>query len=134
MAVEEEYQDVLQNIEFAIVRLYREDPSLLDYAVLDALQALIRFYQAEERQRRPPALRLSEKSQRVFEAVKEMCEWRLGRGGLMDEEGKDVKIEGESLSAEEIVKCLRRIHKSAQFWTKKGGRQGYLNYVSPFIP
>ncbi len=33
---EEQYEDVLQNIEFTIVRIYREKPVLTDYEVQSA--------------------------------------------------------------------------------------------------
>lgn len=33
----------------------------------------------------------------------------------------------------EIVACLKRLRKSVQFWTKSGGRQGYLNYIVEFL-
>jgi len=37
-------------------------------------------------------------------------------------------------SKEEIfVACLRKIQKSAKFWTQERGQQGYLNYISPFL-
>ncbi len=48
---EEDYLDVLQNIEAAIVSVYRQHPALLDYEVDKALEALIRAYQAEQQQR-----------------------------------------------------------------------------------
>jgi hypothetical protein len=83
MRVEEQYEDVLQNIEFSIINVYRQDPSLLDYDVRDAVEALIRCYEAERSGRQPPALRLHERAQRVFQAAQTMCEFRLGRQQLM---------------------------------------------------
>ena len=44
MKVEEQYEDVLQNIEFAIVSSYREYPDLSDYGVMRALEALMDVY------------------------------------------------------------------------------------------
>src|SRR5258707_8210510 len=76
---EDRYGDVLQNIEFAIVSVYREHPDLADFNVDRVLEGLIRVYMAEERQRLAPTLRLNELDQPVFERVREMCEWRLGR-------------------------------------------------------
>ena len=49
MAFEEQYLDVLQNIEFAIVSAYREHNDLRDREVMRALDALIDFYRAEAR-------------------------------------------------------------------------------------
>jgi len=126
MGIEDEYLDVLQNIEFAIVTEFRSDRSILDMHADDAIAALIGFYEAEVRQRNPPPLRISETSRKIFDAVKEICEWRLGR----------VAVEGdtsEPISAEEVVICLKRIRKSIERWTKSGGRQGYLSFVSQYI-
>ena len=47
MNIEDEYLDVLQNLELAIMRVYRSDGSLLDLDVRDAVVALIRHYRAE---------------------------------------------------------------------------------------
>jgi hypothetical protein len=133
MEFEEEYQDVLQNIEFAIVSTYHQHAELLDYDVETALSALIRAYQAEQSGRpvNPPAL--NELRQELFEAVKSMCEWRLGRAELM-REGKPEGLPGpEPITINEIIACLKRIRKSVQKWNKRGGRQGYLTFVEQFI-
>jgi hypothetical protein len=31
------------------------------------------------------------------------------------------------------VACLRKLHKSVEFWTKQGGRQGYLQFIEKFV-
>jgi hypothetical protein len=128
--LEEEYLDVLQNIELGIVKTYRADRNMIDADALDAVDALIRHYGAEENGRRPPEHRLAERPVRVFASVKEMCEWRLGRqklGGVPDEPEFPIDVPV-------LVKCLRQIHKSIRRWTEVGGRQGYLNFVSPYVP
>jgi hypothetical protein len=51
----EENLDVLQNIEAGIVEVYRADPSLLDFDVKDAIDALVRHYHSLEEQRAPAA-------------------------------------------------------------------------------
>jgi hypothetical protein len=33
----------------------------------------------------------------------------------------------------DIIDCLKRIQSSIKFWTQKGGRQGYLNFVQNFF-
>lgn len=55
MKVEEEYLDVLQNIEVMIIREYRSNPSLLDVDAADAVNALIRRYDAAGAGRRSAA-------------------------------------------------------------------------------
>jgi hypothetical protein len=133
MTFEEEYQDVLQNIEFAIVNVYHRHANLVDYDVETVLAALIRLYQAEQSRRQfdPPSL--NELRQELYEAVKSMCDWRLGRVELVGEGDKGGAPQPPPLTVEEIVACLKRIRKSVQKWNKRGGQQGYLKFVEQFI-
>jgi hypothetical protein len=73
---------------------------------------------------------LSERARRIFEAVRRMCEWRLGRAPALDNSPADLD---PTVTAAELVLCLKRIRKSIDFWTKEGGRQGYLNFVSKYV-
>lgn len=130
MAVEEEYLDVLQNIEFAIVSVYKEHPDLRDTQVMRALDALIDHYRAEARGHHPKEHRLPETEALIFERVKDMCEIRLGREKLATELPD---LSPETKTADEILTCLRKIRKSADKWNKRGGRQGYLQFVTSFI-
>lgn len=120
--------DLLQNIEFKICQVYRSDSSLLDIDVKDAIDALVRHYHAEEEQRRPPTVPLSERAQSVFDNVRSACEWRLGRelsGGETVE---------EALPVSELLRGLRTIQKSIPNWSKRGGRQGYLDFIIEYLP
>lgn len=130
---EEKYLDVLQNIEFGITNVYRQHPELTNWDALEAIQALIRHYTAEMQNRTPPTVRLSELSQLVLDSVSAMCEWRLGRRQLSTKDDQPVALEMEPKTVDEIIACLKRTRKSIQFWEKKGGRQGYLNFVSEFV-
>jgi hypothetical protein len=130
---EDEHLDVLQNIEFGIVQAYRAAPEVMDAHVASALEALIRVYQAEARGRAAPTLSLSPAAQAVFDSAKTMCDWRLGREHLVDEQGLEVPADNQPKTLNEIVICLKRLRRSVEFWTKKGGRQGYLKYVEQFL-
>jgi hypothetical protein len=130
---EDEYQDVLQNIEFAIINVYRQHPELTDWDALDAVEGLIRVYTAEERGRPRPDIRLNNLPQRVFEFVHAMCEWRLGREEMLTSDDQPVDMSIEPKSVDEILACLKRIRRSIRHWTKEGGRRGYLNFVAQFI-
>jgi hypothetical protein len=125
--------DVLQNIEFGIVRVYRERPELTDWDALDAIEALIRGYTAESRGRSRPNIRLSDLSQLVFDSVETMCEWRLGREQPFVEGNQPLDVKMEPRTLDEIIACLKRIRKSIKRWTKESGRQGYLSFVSEFV-
>jgi hypothetical protein len=122
--------DVLQNIEFGIVEVYRADLALIDLDVKDALDALIRQYRALEDRRTVPAADLHEKGQRVFESIQRICEWRLGRTPL---NGRAEPHDPERISVSELLVSLKEIQKSVPRWSKQGGRQGYLKFVSQYI-
>ena len=131
MSVEEKYLDVLQNLEFAIQLVYKEHPELIDYDVQFAVEALIEFYTAEERNREPRNFNLSGNSEKVYRKVKKMCNYRLGISK------SEADLHGDSphaISRSEILICLKKIKKSIETWTKRNGRQGYLNFLKQFMP
>ena len=129
-SIEDEYLDVLQNIEYAIVSVYRENPNLLDYEVDKALNILWTEYHNEQRGKALPAYQLGANAQMVYTRVQSMCEWRLGRQKLeAEKDGQPVEMDIKPLTLEEIAACLKRIRKSVELWTKQGGRQGYLYFI-----
>jgi len=133
MNVEEEYLDVLQNIEFAIVNAYQRQPVLVDFDVDNALNALMAHYLAQAQNREARLPHLNERAQQVYDWVESLCEWRLGNEALV---AADMKAQGprpEPVTLDVIVACLRRIRKSVQRWNKQGGRQGYLTFIQQFV-
>ena len=122
--------DVLQNIEFSIVEVYRADRSLLDFDVKDALDALVRHFRAEEEGRTPPAMNLGDRARRVFASVQGICEWRLGRSPFPG----DTAMPESAIPVSVLVQCLRQIQKSVPLWSQQGGRRGYLDFVSQYVP
>ena len=134
MKIEEQYEDVLQNIESRVVAVYHTQPELTDWEVELAYEALIQFYNAEAHGRSVEVRQLPGIQAEVVHAAKAMCEWRLGRLTLSDKRGRPIKFPMKPLTAAEIVACLKRLRKSVRFWTKANGRQGYLNYIVQFLP
>jgi hypothetical protein len=131
---EKQYEDVLQNIEFAIVAVYRENRELSDWSVEAALDGLLRTYQAEARGRTAPKLRFSDLEQQLFDRIRAMCEWRLGREQIVTEANEQpIEFEIAPITLEELLACLKRVRKSVDRWHKSGGRRGYLDFVSRFI-
>jgi hypothetical protein len=114
MGMEDAYLDVLQNIEFGIIAEFRKDRSILDSDALEAVNALVRYFDVG-RHGAPLGIR----SQRIFDSVRENVKWRLEPNG--GEPPPNTTIE--------MVKCLKRIASSISFWTKERGRQGYLVFV-----
>jgi hypothetical protein len=129
---EEKYFDVLQNIEFAIVRVYRQHSDLVDFDVEQALSGLIREYKASQRGKTFDPSELAPLARDVYDSTREMCEWRLGQENPFAEE--DVPFENpKPLSLDEMVACLKRIRKSVRRWSKRGGRQGYLQFIEQYV-
>jgi hypothetical protein len=129
----EEYMDVLQNIEFALIQAYDRNPNLTDTGTMYAIENLIKVYTGESRGREVALPQFKPEEQDAYDAAKAMCDFRLGRGSMEDEEGKKVEVEGEPLTLEEIVACLKRVLKSINTWYKRGGRRGYYEFVRQFI-
>lgn len=130
MGLENTHLDVLQNIEFAIVGVYGKRPSLVDYRVMSALDALIGAYRAESRGHTHKEVRLEDEELEIFNRVKTVCEWRMGR--TADPEGLEVPLV-EPTSLDDILSCLRKIRKSVDRWNERGGPQGYLSFVSEYV-
>lgn len=123
------HMDILMSLESMIQSIYQQEPDLMDFEVKKAVEALTRHYKAVERGRRPPTIRLTGNAENIREVLELICEWQLGNKST----DSGLPAINDPVTANVIVKCLRRIKKSIDLWTKQGGRQGYLNYVSHFL-
>ncbi len=133
MKFEEQYEDVLQNIESAIARVYREQRDMVDADVLMALETLLPYYNAVVRGK-PAVLRpLAGVQGQIAEAVKAMCDWRLGQTQLRDEHDQPLETGSSLNTPEEIVACLKRIRKSVDLHTRHDGRRGYLDFIVGYV-
>jgi hypothetical protein len=131
MRIEEEYQDVLQNIEFAVANIYRSHPDMTDYAVLRVYEALVQCYAAEAAGRTPKPVTGDELEALLFRNVKYICEWRLGRDTLTSDE--EQAPHREPIDVPTLLLCLKRLVRSVDKWTRHGGRQGYLRFMTQFF-
>ena len=126
------HMDVLQNIEASVIQVFRENPELTDYEVDSAYQALYQSYRDEKRGREEK-IPTNPRAAEVYQTVRAMCEWRLGREPFIDEKGIEIQIPLGELEADDIAACFKDLRKSLRLWTKEGGRQGYLNYIAQFL-
>jgi hypothetical protein len=133
MTVEEEYLDVLQNIEFAIVSTYRDHPEMRDGDVTYALEAVISAYRAEMASRPAEEFSASAAEAALCRAIRNMCEWRLGRIDAEDLEAAPLGPVPQPIKVEEILLCLKRILKSVTRWNKSGGQRGYLSFIVQYV-
>ena len=127
MNLEEEYMDIFQNIEAAIVQIYHKDPDLADFDVEMAVGNLMDRYKSEQRGRAPRPMPLNELSQEVYAAAETMCEWRLGRGD------GDLPAAPDPVPLEIMTAILKRLLKSINTWNQRGGRRGYLTFIQEFV-
>ena len=133
MNVEEEYEGVLQNLEFGFVTCYDRNPKMNDLTALFVVEQLIKSYNAETQGRVFNVTSLQPHEQEAFDSVKAMCEVNLGRQRLAGEDGDMMTLPEEQLTTASLLACLKRIKKSIEFWQKRGGRKQYYEFVKGFI-
>ncbi len=134
MGLEDSHLDLLQNIEMCINLVFQKDETLKDAQVIKALDALISRYQNLVTHRTPKKVDLPPTEQLIFESVMEMLQLREDIIREEDNSRKRFIRAFEDISKEGIIlACLHKIQKSAKFWTKERGQQGYLNYISQFL-
>ena len=133
MSFTDDNLDVLQNIEAAILSTYKDVGNFVDYSVMRTLEATIDYYVAKKIKRNPRDFNLSETEQLMSERIIAMCDWRLGETTLESDDGEELGTIGEPKTVQEIIDCLKRILKSVNFWNKRAGRQGYLDYIDKFL-
>ncbi len=127
MKLTEEHADVLQNIEFAVVQTWKQHPDMTNYNVMRAYDAAIDHYRIQARGQTPKPVHLGGVEATLWERIREICELRLGNAAKPEQPAP------EPISLDVMVACLRKVRKSVDFWTKQGGRQGYLQYIAQFI-
>ena len=124
---EDDHLDLLQNIEFMIVEASRSNPAITDFDVTDALDALTRQYSAEEMARQPSVISLDPRAQEVYENVRRICEWRLGRTEKQEPNHESLD------SVPTIISALRKLMKSVGRWSGRGGKRGYLDFIKEYV-
>ncbi|MCJ7433873.1 MAG: hypothetical protein MUO77_10335 [Anaerolineales bacterium] len=132
--IEDRYFDALHNIESAIVSVYRVHLELTDYEVDKALAALWDSYHAEEQGKPYTQPAMNENTDAVYGVMQTICDWRLGRDVKIESEDGQPFLDTPPIFISEILACLKRIRKSVSKWSKRSGRQGYLYFISDFIP
>lgn len=133
MKPEEDYLDVLQNIEAVVVETWKQYPEMKDYAVLRAYEVAIEHYKAVARGGTPKPVHLTGADLQVYAAVHAVCESRLRRGAEGDGPVPGDDLEVPAMPVEDLLTCLRRLRKSVERWNRSGGQRGYLEFVSQFL-
>lgn len=119
---EDQYLSQLMNIELAVQRLFDEHPELTDAQVDSVYEELARRYRAEATHFEFKPGKLDGLRADLHEELLPLCEMMLGR--------PDNILPIEPVTAEELRQILNRLRSSIKTWSKRGGRQAYLTYVS----
>ena len=122
--------DVLQNLEFAVVEVFRKHREMSDHVAARAYEAAFERYRTEARGHQPKPCVLTGLDREVLNAVVTMCELRLGRATIPGAPNDAFPM----LPVVELVDCLRELRKSVERHTQREGRQGYLTFVERYVP
>ncbi len=134
MKVEEQFLDVLQNIEAMIVKVYHENnKSFSDHSVSRVLEAAIDEMVAIKIKREPRDFNLNEVEVDILSAIRIMLFWRLGKAEVLDKNDEVFEADFELNTPQELIDCLKRLQSSLKFWNNELGRHGYLTYISKFV-
>lgn len=130
MNSEPKNSDVLQNLEFVVVNIWRKHREISDSAIARVYEAAFQHYRAEARGHQPKPCVLTGLERELSDGVTAMCEVRLGRRKM----SADTEADIPAIPVSELVDCLRTLAKSVERHTRQGGRQGYLTFVDRFLP
>ena len=126
MNVVNDFLDILQNIEAAIIATYKAHPEISDKDVLLATERLIGSYTRERKKLPALPVSLPKNSMLMYEAMKGACEFRLTRESL---NAVDDEVVGYRIPVRLLIPCLDRLEKSMQMWHKRDGFRGYLAFI-----
>jgi len=126
----EENLDLLKNLEFAIVEVWRANPDMTDHTARRAFESGRLYFRAVNRSLPPRPPELTGVDAAAFEAIKRMSDYLVGRGPAPEPKAKTVP---SPIPLETLIACLQELGKSVERHTKMGGRQGYLNFVEKYL-
>jgi len=129
MKWQEDNLDVLQNLEFAIVEVWRANPAMTDYSAQRAYEAARQYYRAELRGQPPKEPALTGLDAVAFAAMKQVCKFRLGATPARRPPAKKTPCPCRR-SRSRTLACLQELGKSVERHTRSGGRQGYLQFMT----
>ena len=114
MKVEEEYEDVLMNIEVNLVTSY-DDPEMTDAQALNAISGLIRTFKAEQKNRSAPKLKLSPLAEETFDRLYVFCSLLTGR------DVPDAELAGDKRTVKKVYDILkdRKVTLDTQTWNRR---------------
>ena len=130
----QENLNTLHAIERFVARGWREQPSLTDHMVKRVYEELAAHYRALAGERDPVEIDGGAGGAEgdLLNGLLAVCE-ELREAGPTEVGAKDEKTErGDPVDAETLHRCLKRLIRSVDKATKRGGVQGYLTFIAKY--
>ena len=134
---EPKHLDLLQNIEYMTVSVYREHPEMTDRHVINSLENLVSYYKAAVIGRAFSEPEMEPIIYKTYHRVITILEERKNLLGSDEDKPKRRSFSRalqEPTTDEISLACIRKIEKSARNWNQRKGERGYLNFVIDYLP
>ena len=129
MKVEEKYEDVLQNIEFAVVSFDKKSMPLRDEHCLKAYDLLKKKYIGEMRGWKLENTVIEDPIvSELVTAIIPYSDLRLGKVAV-----QEPGVVFKSVDHNAIIKCFEKLSKSVNKWKTGKNSRRYIEFVSNFI-
>lgn len=134
MLIEEEFENLMLNIEIQVVSISGQHPNLHDASVDRVYNAFLSRYKAlsKGKEARKPSLKSVEEE--LYLLIEGICDFFTGDSEYFGEGKFLVELDAEKASYENMVAIFKRLRKSLRTWTKRGGSKGYIYYITQFLP
>ena len=134
MRVEEEFENVMLNIEMQIISVSNQDSKLTDWQVDKVFSAFLSKYKALSNGREVKEVTFNSPEKDLYLLIEGACDFFTGDSEEWGDGHFIIELDAEKVSYENMVAIFKRLRKSLNTWTKRGGSQGYIYYISQFIP
>ncbi len=134
MRIEEKFENQMLNIEMQVVTVANADSRLSDFQVEKVYNAFVRKYKALLMGREAKEVSLPSPAGDLYELIEVVCNLFTEDDDLFEKNDFLQDINFERLSYQDMLDIFKRLRKSLRTWTKRGGSQGYIYYISQFVP
>lgn len=122
MAFREEDTGILKKIESAVIAVFNRNPWMVDYTVINALEAAVKHYRMEQYNTKESLTELSQSEEEVYKAIRSVCDSQIAR-----ETSSEMDI---TETSGRIVHLLKTMLTSIEKADRENDPQGYLISIS----
>ncbi|MCU7490793.1 MAG: hypothetical protein ACM3UR_15970 [Bacteroidota bacterium] len=122
MFTREDDAGMLRKIEAAVIAVFKQNPWMVDYTVINALEAAIKHYRTEQYDTRESITELSQSEEAVYKGIRSVCDLQVKQ-----EASHEIDI---TESSGRIVLLLKTMLSSIEKADRGSDPQNYLKSVS----